>query len=261
MSDEPRQVNVQSGEPFRESSEQTKIPIMLGLFDVLGFSKRLEDDGLERIVELRNELIATTVKKEAARCLGGRADGTGNRYPVLFQLGVRCAYFSDTILLWVPLEKLFVAPFIAYCATFVCEAFAMEIPVRGAIALGDAVMHRPSGTLVGSPLVEAARAEHNQMWAGVVFTPSATWPPFFLEELDPKLIIEYDAPAKDGSEAHLSPIVLDWPRRWRELHGLSLTEHLREMNRSRPHGYYAPTIAFAEYLEQNANWYLVLRTN
>lgn len=255
MPDEPKELHAQSAEPFRESSEQTKTPIMLALFDVLGFSKRLEDDGLERVVQLYNELVTTTVEKEAGRCLGLRADSTGNRYPVLFQLDVRSAYFSDTILLWVPLEKLFVSPFIAHCATFVCQAFAMNVPFRGAIALGEAVMHRPSGTFIGTPLVEAARAEHSQMWAGTVFTPSATWPPF-LEELDPDLIIEYDAPAKDGRASCLSPIVLDWPRRWRELHGSSPTEHLREMSVSRPHAYYAPSIAFAEYSERNANWHL-----
>ncbi len=131
----------------------------------------------------------------------------------------------------------------------------MKVPIRGAIALGDAIMHRPSGTFLGSPLVEAARAEHGQMWAGAVFAPSATWAPF-LAEIHPTLIIEYEAPAKDGAEVFLSPIALDWPRRWRELYGSSPANVLREMDAFRPHIYYAPSIAFAEYSDQNQDWHL-----
>jgi hypothetical protein len=253
MSQENETKSPSNHEPFSESPEQVKIPIMLGLFDVLGFSKRLEADGLDNVVALYNHLISETVKKEAKRCLGLKGDGTGKRYMVAFALNVRYAYFSDTILLWVPLESLFAAPFIAHCNTFVCEALAMNVPVRGAIALGEAVMHRPSSIYIGAPIVEAARLEKDQNWIGVSLAHSATWPPF-LAELEPKSIIEYDVPAKAKDE--LSGVVLDWPRRWRELNSSSPKDKLSEMNEHTPHPYYGNTIPFVEYSKANEDWYL-----
>jgi hypothetical protein len=254
MSNESETRDAQSDEPFEEIFEENKTPIMLGLFDVLGFSKRLETEGLENTVSLYNNLISTTVKKEAGWCPRFVNDGTGKYFPALIDLNVRYAYFSDTILLWHPLEKLYAAPFISYCATFVCEALAMGVPVRGAIALGEAVMHRPTGTYIGQPIVDAARLEQVQQWIGVSFARSATWPPF-LAVLDPQLIIEYDAPVKEGKTLLKSPVVLDWPRRWRELYGSSLAEKLLAMNEATPHEYYGETIKFIEYSKINENWF------
>jgi hypothetical protein len=86
---------------------------MIALFDVLGFSARLERDGLTKVVDAYRDLIQRAVLIDAMRCLGARPIGDGTRVPVLFALPVEYAYFSDTILLWVPLEPLFAAPFVS----------------------------------------------------------------------------------------------------------------------------------------------------
>jgi hypothetical protein len=102
-------------------------------------------------------------------------------------------------------------------------------------------------------LVEAAILEKAQNWLGVMLGYSATWPPF-LARLDPKLIIEYDAPVKDGSKIrdYLSPVVVDWPRRWRELHGTAASEKLAELD---SHPYNKPTSDFIEFSRVNEDWF------
>ena len=252
-----------NGEPFQEAADQTKLPIILAMFDVLGFSARLEREGLDRVLTLYNELVETTIKRHEQekrwesgfRPIGESPEGT-LMIPVLFGLPLRYAYFSDTILLWVPLVQMFVRPFIAHCATFMCEALNMRVPIRGSLALGEAVMHRQSSTYLGQPLVDAARLESAQKWLGGAFSISATWPEF-LAEIDPRLIVEYDVPVKESTApGTLTPVVLDWPRRWRELYDIDPRQILEEMARNTPHPYYENTIAFSKHSLENENWYL-----
>lgn len=227
---------------------------MLGFFDVLGFSKRVETEGPEQTAALYRQLIETTVKKEASRCLGTVSDGTGARYMSIFSLDVKTAYFSDTIFMWVPLERVFVDAFVSHCATFVCEALAMGVPVRGAIALGEAVMDRNTGTYIGMPIVEAASCEKIQEWLGVAYTPSATWPPF-MAEVHPNHFIEYDIPVKPGHENDLPPVALDWTRRWEELFNCPASTKLVELNGQSPHKKLENAIAYVEHCALNRDWH------
>ncbi|MDP2902410.1 MAG: hypothetical protein Q8N96_04805 [Methylovulum sp.] len=231
-----------------------KIPIIFGFFDVLAFSKRVDTEGPERIATIYHQLIETTVKKEASRCLGTVSDGTGARYPILFSLDVQTAYFSDTIFMWVPLERGFADAFVSHCATFVCEALAMGIPLRGAIALGEAVMERDTGTYIGMPIVEGALCENIQEWLGVAFAPSATWPPF-MAEVNPNLFMEYDIPVKPGEETKLPPVALDWTSRWEELFRTPATTKLIELDASSPHQKLKNSIAYVEYCIQHRDWH------
>ena len=231
-----------------------KIPIMLGFFDVLGFSKRVETEGPEDTAAIYHRLIEETVKKEASRCLGTVSDGNGARYATLFSLDVQTAYFSDTIFMWVPLDRILADAFVSHCATFVCEALAMNIPVRGAIALGEAVMDRETGTYIGMPIVEAAAGEKIQEWVGVAYTHSATWPPF-MAEVHPNLLMEYDIPVKPGCEDDLPPVALNWTRRWEELYETSPSSKLIEMNNIDPHIKIQNSIAYVEHCNQNRDWH------
>ena len=239
-------------EPFEES-KPTKIPIILGFFDVLGFSERVKTEGLEQTAALYERLIKSTLEKEKERCLGSVAVN-GNRYLALFNLDVKHAYFSDTIFLWVPLQPMFAGAFVNHCATFVCEALALNVPVRGAVAIGDAIMHRPSRTYIGMPIVEAAGCEKVQDWVGVVFAESATWRPF-LAELNPTSIIEYDVPVKPDAKADLPPLALDWPRRWKELFSTSAEEKLEELSSKKAHSKLANTIQFVNHCDANLDWH------
>lgn len=136
-----------------------------------------------------------------------------------------------------------------------CEALKMGVPLRGAIALGEAVLDQETRTYIGEPLVEAARLEAGQRWVGTTFAPSATWPPFFAE-VSPKLLMEYDVPIKDGAEPYVSPVALDWPRKWREAPSLpSLIGVLEEMAKDHPHPYYEAAAAFVRHSEANHDWF------
>lgn len=231
-----------------------KMPIMLGFFDVLGFSKRVETEGPKDTAIIYHHLIDTTVKKEKSRCLGAVSDGTGARYLTLFSLDVQTAYFSDTILMWVPLERMYADAFVSHCATFVCEALAMNVPIRGAIALGEAVMDRETGTYIGMPIVEAASCEKIQEWLGVAYAPSATWPPF-MAEVHPNLFMEYDIPVKPGHEEELPPVALDWTRRWEELFESPASTKLIEVNNAKPHEKLQNTISYVEHCNRNLDWH------
>jgi hypothetical protein len=231
---------------------------MIGLFDVLGFSSLLESRGLDATLQLYRTLIQSVVVEDPRRCLGAIGDGSGGRFFTIFTLPNDHAYFSDTILLWVPLERVFAEAFVGRCADLVCNALDMGVALRGSIALGEAIMDRESGTYIGTALVEAARLEAAQQWMGVTFADSATWPQF-LAEIHPNQIIEYDSPRKvrkPGQENFASPVVLDWPRVWRETRKTSLSDAIQALNTSDAHShYYTNAISFAVFSEQNANWY------
>jgi len=182
-------------EPFAEAQAASKMPWMLGLFDVLGFSDRIASDGPEKVYETYRMLIERVLQKETLQCIGAmRMPGESGRVPTLFSVDVRYAYFSDTIMLWLPLHPMFAGPFLQRCADLVCEGLLAGIPLRGAVSLGEGYMHKRSGTYIGSMVVEAARLEAAQNWIGAGFAPSATWPNF-MAEVSPTQIIEYEIPA------------------------------------------------------------------
>ena len=250
MSEEPPR------EPFAEEPSAAKMPWMVGLFDVLGFSNRIATDGAEKVYETYQALIERVIKKESLRCIGSmRLPGEAVRVPTLFSTDVRYAYFSDTILLWLPLHPMFAGPFLQRCCDLVCEALLMSIPLRGAIALGEGFMHKQSGTYIGPMIVEAARLEAAQQWIGVALAPSATWPSF-MAEVRPTQIIEYEIPVKQDTEPLRSPVALDWPRRWRETETASLQGQLRKLMPDGRHAnYYSHALAFAEWSEKHHDWH------
>ncbi len=235
------------------SSHDAVRPIMLGFFDVLGFSLRLERDGIEAVAATYDALIERAVARAPLRCLNLRWISETEAVPVLFALPNDHAYFSDTILFWAELRPEFVSPFLVRCADFMCEALASFVPLRGVIALGDALMASETGTFIGHPIVEAARLESRLAWAGCTFAGSCAWPPFF-PEADHRLILEYPAPVKGDAESIL-PVHLDWPRRWRDSRESDLIPHLEELRASYPHRYIDETLSFARYSLAEHDWF------
>lgn len=244
-----------NSEPFKEGAKPVKMPIMLAIFDVLGFSSRMKDQKIDAMFSLYQAMIDRVIAKEPMRCFGARDVGDGTKCPVLYSADIRYAYFSDTILLWMPLEKLLAGPFIQRCADLVCEALILQVPLRGAIALGEAVMHKATGMYLGEPIIEAHELEKAQEWIGVAFTSSGTWNSF-IAELNPIQIIEYRIPVKNGKEKLSTPLALDWPRRWRDTRKESLSDLLNQLNKSKKHSkYYDNAIAFALHSEQHHDWH------
>lgn len=232
-------------------SEEPETPetrrYILAVFDVLGFSALLKEKGLSEITALYSRLIAEAVTKDAMRTYTIVRFSETQQGSVLGALPVRHAHFSDTIFLWVPLVQHFIAPFMARCADMVCEALKMGLPLRGALAVGPAVMHSSTGTFVGAPVVEAAKLEQSQDWLGVSLGPSMLAADVS-REFDPNLVVPYAVPFKKGRARAPSDIALDWPSRFRARYGTTPIEAIRAIDTSPSHHiYYDNAVKFAEF--------------
>lgn len=225
------------------------------MFDVLGFSRWFESVGLQAILDAYHQLIERVVIRPNDK--GGLGAVQTREGAVLVVTGPPgYAYFSDTVILWHPLVPALVDDFVTRCSELICEALAMNIPLRGAITLGDAVLNRDSDFFLGAPIIEAARLEKAQNWIGLTFGKTAMWSPF-LAQIHGTAIIEYPPPVKNDLKEYASPIVIDWPRRWRDKYGECPSAKLRQLNRdSRFASYWENTIAFAEFSRCKHDWHL-----
>ena len=62
---------------------------------------------------------------------------------------------------------------------------------------------------------------------------------------------------KTDHQKFASPIVIDWPRRWRDIHGECPTAKLRELNKVPEKSlYWENSIKFAEYSQQKIDYHL-----
>ena len=103
---------------------------------------------------------------------------------------------------------------------------------------------------------EAANLEKGQNWMGLTLGKSAVWGAF-LAQIHPHCLIEYPPPMKPEFAKYCSPIVMDWPRRWRDKHGECPASHLRALNTDpRFSLYWENTIALAEHSLRKHDWHL-----
>jgi len=225
------------------------------MFDVLGFSHWVENASLQTILDAYEALIENVVTIPNEK--GGLAAVQTPEGSIFAVVGPpHYAYFSDTILLWCPLTPPFVDDFVGRCSDLICEALAMDIPLRGALTLGDAVLDSKSNTFIGKPIVEAANLEKGQNWIGLTFGNTAVWSPF-LAQIHGTAIIEYQPPMKSGYEKFSSPIVVDWPRRWRDKYNECPSSKLSRLNTSPEKSYYWDNaIDFANYSLLKHDWHL-----
>ncbi|MHB0970956.1 MAG: hypothetical protein ACYC7A_19900 [Thermoanaerobaculia bacterium] len=220
---------------------------LIGVFDVLGFSAMLEAKGLEAVTEQYGRLITEAVTKPAMRTYNIIRFSRTQSGSIIGALPVQHAHFSDTILLWVPLVQHYIAPFFARCADMVCEALQMELPLRGAVSAGRAVMHPSSSTFIGPPIVEAAKLEQAQDWLGVSLGASMLAADIS-REFDPTLVVPYRVPLKRGKIKVPSGLALDWPNRFRERYETDPITSIQQINRSPAHGiYYKNAEKFAAF--------------
>lgn len=226
------------------------------MFDVLGFSEWVKSTELQVILDTYHNLIERAVLKPNEK---GSQSVVQTPEGALFAVGgpPHFAYFSDTILLWCPLVPPAVGDFVERCRDLMYEALEMGIALRGAITLGDAVLDNDAGFYIGKPIVEAHHVERGQNWIGLTLGRSAVWSPF-LVQLHGTVIIEYPPPMKEKDKEYASPIVVDWPRRWRDTHaGKCPSTRLRELNtKSEFADKWTNTITFAEYSLRKHDWHL-----
>ncbi len=239
----------------RSGVEPKRSRFAFAMFDVLGFSRWVEWTGLEDILAAYVALIERAVLKPSEK-LSLTAVQTPEGALLVVARAPHYVYFSDTILLWCELVPQAVGDFVERCSDLVCEGLAMGIPLRGAITLGDAVLDGDANIFLGRPIVEAHNVERGQNWIGITLGNSAVWEPF-LVQVSPTALIEYPPPMKDALQGYASPIVVDWPRRWRDKRGQCPSPRLRELNTQPEFAQkWANTIAFAEYSLRKHDWHL-----
>lgn len=228
--------------------------LVVALFDVLGFEDRIRRSSLEEVHGQYKDLLALATTKASHAFLDARPAGDGTMVPYLGYIEIEQDYFSDTILLWTPLSQATLRPFLHVCSSFMCETLRAELPLRGALAVGRAVMDKAERTYLGQPLVEAARAEKAQQWVGLAFGPS------FDSRRDVRfsadLVRPYTRHRKPGYSEAVLGLVVDWPRAWREEHQESAVSILERLaRRGKASEYYRCAIEFVRHSDENPAWW------
>lgn len=225
---------------------------LVALFDVLGFEDQLKRIGLKAMhVKYRkiinHAFLGSIASDKFSRARGMMAGELRNGY---LKLPIRYAYFSDTLLIWTTLHNAFIGTFLDRCSSLICSALTLDVPLRGAIAVGEVILHKKSNTYLGEPLVEAARLEAAQDSIGVALGPSVRTISF-----PPDRVQRYAQPVKHGREHLLSGLVLDWPRHWRSFYDVPLSEKLESIRAEGYEKYYDSAVLFARFSEANPMWF------
>ncbi len=233
----------------------------IALFDVLGFSDLHTNLGTEKLYTIYEELINKAIidkTKDGIEFLGASREG----FFVVGNLEIRYVYFSDTIILWTIYREELFPFFVTICSEFMVDAIIIGLPLRGAMAVGDAIMDRDKGIFIGEPIIEAARLEKAQDWIGLTFGTS-----FNTMNVHEAMInftdiqINYVAQMKEGWESINSSIVLDWPVKVREQNKTELIKKrlTESMNLTDKKIYYQNALAFLDYSEKNKNWHTEMK--
>ena len=223
-------------------------------FDVLGFSARVRDIGLQRIRAVYENLVEMIDGRRGGQLVRG-----GTTVPATFVMSWESTYFSDSILVWTPYPTPDILdPAIYMARRLYCECLARGLPLRGAMAAGEAVMDRDRGIYLGEPLIDAVRAEAAQRWSGLGVASS--WPAQFggaLGRADG--FLPYEEHAKPGSEHALTKVALDWPRLWRtaeECQSMDLRELIGAYRTSGRTDYWDATLRFVEHSATSSEWWV-----
>lgn len=142
-----------------------------------------------------------------------------NRYPAAISLseGVRESMVKDPSNGWkyhpIPCDD-----FLNMCCEVVCQCLEIGLPVRGAITMGEAVLHLDRSVFIGAPLVEAARLEKSQKLIGASIASS-----FAGQIIPPRFLVKMSGHFKNSVPENYSGYVLDWPRHWRKTRGDGLS--------------------------------------
>lgn len=273
----------------------------IALFDILGFSNFVENNGTQCVLDLYTNLLELIERQKST--FSGGTSFAGNVVPVPITSDwksaafvangngfINVAHFSDTFIIYVnynlqkqgywladtiydsyPLllgengtsfmpifyerHNIYLG-FLQTCMEFFCQAIVSGIPLRGCISTGMAVMDQHKSIYFGSPLVEAARGEPAQNSLGIAFGKSFNnYHPVYNN-----YFIPYTRHIKEENDKskYLSPIVVDWPRYWREsldYKEYDLKKCINKMNVNTNFSlYYDKAIEFCEFSDKHKKW-------
>lgn len=136
------------------------------------------------------------------------------------------------------------------CNELICHGLEVGLPVRGALAAGEAVLDKRNSIFLGQPIVDAVQMEGAQCFIGASLAKSiatAASPCAFL--------IPYARHIRAGVKEDVASLfsghVLDWPRHWRETRKSDLIVAIKSLDTHAEYSpYYDNTIDFARYSEK-----------
>lgn len=250
---------------LRPEADQPEASVQLiALFDIIGFESKFEQLiselgdklGLEKMHMNYQELIHKRFVPSVAVDKYSIAAGmfAGQLREGYLKLPIRYAYFSDTLLMWAPFHNAFVGTFLDRCSSLFCNALEAGLPLRGAISVGDVILHNKTNTYLGKPFIEAARLEKAQDALGVALCESVrsiSFPPDRVMRYDPPI-----KPLKPKEKSPLSGLVLDWPRFWSDFLSGTPVDKLRELRVPDFAMYYDNAIDFVHHSENNRDWFI-----
>jgi hypothetical protein len=221
------------------------------LLDVLGFESQLKTHGLSGIQAKYTKLIEYVKDQKGGIDVVPTSDG----HVAVGWLVIGNAYFSDSLLFWTRYSKISLPSFTHCVAEAICFGIEVELPLRGAISVGEAILDQEGGIFLGDPLVEVARTERTQEWIGASFGPSFE-KPGFNDGFQLHSILPYKSHYKDSANQYATGMTVDWPRRWREGRKTDPRPILRGLDRDPQFsGYYSRTESFIAFSEQNHDWF------
>lgn len=229
----------------------------VALFDVLGFEERLKTLGLSGMLARYEALIdVVNYRKRHLQHVFGTLEfaeapyWTAERDVFIFS-ETYGAYASDSILLWAnrtwpeareASDDVFRAAasnradgwkyhpipcdnFLDVCNDLMCRGLEVGLPLRGAIAVGDAVLDQDRSIFLGQPIVDAARLESGQKLISASFCASVVG-----QIIPPRFTLQFDRHIKDTHRSLWGGSMLDWPRHWRRTRKTDPTEMVTALN-------------------------------
>jgi len=203
---------------------------LIAFLDVLGFSDLLGRIGLDALLQSYERLLAAALgpNSESHPWSAAHTLVCGKLVRGIMWLPIKTAYFSDSLLLWVPYHPSYAEEFLRRCSAVFCASLIEGLPIRGAISTGRAVLDKEKGIYLGTALVEAVRFEEKTNWVGVSL--SASWKTHEVH-IPPDCVFPYEPPMKRGGALLSSGLVLDWPRVWRWMRQDSAIDYLHRLRR------------------------------
>ena len=242
-----------------QRSGAKKQEVILAFFDVLGFSKRVEDGGLEPLYATYMQLVdlvRTMVERDSCVIVSVPL-GDGKAARVAMYIPLSHAYASDTFLLWAPYREDGFPAFCRFCAEFLCRALELGLPLRGAISMGEAIIDMDNHVFIGMPLVESACAEKEQQWVGIGFGASLGHEKY-RRIMDITYFIQFRDHIKPGKEAVVMSLAVDWARHWRETRERDVHEVLNDLDvdpSEKVRTIYETTRRYVDFSAANADWF------
>lgn len=230
--------------------------IVLAFFDILGTSKMLNNGNYQTVYDyyaFMAKLCSDTHTPIAVvnhmYGLPKLDIGYSDVKYLIINYNLNHCFFSDTFLLWIELDSFLqptLAGFLEKCCIVFCEAIKREIPLRGVISAGTAIMDKENHLYLGKPLAEAAKAEPQQNWLGMGLGRSIQ----NILPMDMEYVLPYFKHTKNKDETLLGGWVLDWPYWWRKNEKADVIPFVNKMNKDiKFERYYSNSLSFIEISE------------